>query len=132
MQRVGRALNLRAHHPGGFHKANVALNRVAAHTQNFYAILAFSPFGKGAKCYEIASRRGVAFDMNLTRRLVLATGWNDEALPIVSTQGALDVNAETLKQVERDFDVGPGNQLAHHFNANIAAGHERQRHQQRR
>ena len=52
---------------------------------------------------------------------------NDEALPALVAHG----DAEALQQVQRDRDVGLRDQLAHHFDGDVAiAGHQAQRLQQ--
>jgi hypothetical protein len=68
--------------------------------------------------------------MDVAGRLVAAAGRNGEALPAV----ALDRNAKARQQVERDLDVGLGDQLADHLDHDVAgrcAHGQRQRHQQR-
>ena len=56
MQPVRAAGDVGAHGACCFNEADVALDRVQAHTLDLDAILAFRACCKRAKCYEIASR----------------------------------------------------------------------------
>ncbi len=56
VQPVGAAGDLRAHGAGGLDEADVALDGIQAHAQNFDAILAISARCYCASSYEIASR----------------------------------------------------------------------------
>ena len=64
--------------------------------------------------------------MDITRRLVTAARGNGEPRPAV----ALYMDAKTREQVQRDLDVGLGDQLAHYINHHVLPGHQRQGHQQ--
>lgn len=128
VQPVGAAGHLGAHGLGGFDKADVALDRVLAHAQHLDAILAASARGNGAQCYEIAGGGGVGLDVDVAGRLVAAAGRNHEALPALVAHG----DAKARQQLQRDVDVGLGDQFAHHLDADVAvAGQQGQGHQQR-
>ena len=78
-----------------------------------------------AERQKIGSRRGIALDINRSRRNVTTARRYRETLPAL----ALHLHAEARHDRQRDFDIGPGNQLADDVDRNRLAG-ERQRHQQ--
>ena len=82
----------------------------------------------GAERDEVRRRRRVAFDVDVARRAIGAARRDREALPAV----ALHVDAEARQQVQRDLDVGLGDQLAVDLDRRSrASADQRQRQQQR-
>ena len=64
---MGGAGDGRAHGSGGFYKTDVALNRVGAYAENFYAVWCraeIARFGDGAQGDEVAGRGGVGLHIN--------------------------------------------------------------------
>ena len=120
------ALHLRTHGAGGFDKADIALYGCCAH--------ALDTQGRGSVCSQgasgnkVAGRRGIGLDKNLAWRLVTRTLRDGEALPPL----ALHHNAKLRQQFERDVDIGLGNQLAHHLNADSGFGSRQRQSQQQR
>ncbi len=113
VQPIGAAFNLRAHGPRGIDETDVALDGVRTDTQ--YLDAAGLPLASSYRPErnEVASARRVCLDMDGAGRTQRTAGRDGEALPAI----ALDVDAKACQQVERDFDVGFGDQLAHHVNA---------------
>ena len=101
-------------------KLHVALDRIAPDTLDAHRAAANRP-----ERQKVGSRRGIALDINRPRRHVAATCLDRKSLPAF----ALDHYAEARHGRQRDFDIGPGNQLADDVNRNRLAS-ERQRHQQ--
>ena len=67
--------------------------------------------------------------MDLPGRAVLAARRDDKALPLL----VCHPDAKACQQLQRDVDIGLGDQLAHHLNHHVVrARYQRQRHQQRR
>lgn len=128
VQPVGAAGDVRAHGARGLHKADVALNGVESHAMDADAFgQAFVSRGNGAQRDEVAGRGGVGLHMDVARRAVLAASGNGEALPVL----VRDLDAESGQQLQRDGDVGLGDQLAHHVDHDVlGARRQRQRHQQ--
>ena len=124
------ARDLRAHGRGGFDEADVALDRIAARAFDAQPTPAMG--GDGAECDEVGRRRRIALDVDLARRSIPAvcrSARNGEALPAV----ALDADAEPCQQVQRDLDIGLGDQFAlDQDDQRRCARHQRQRQQQGR
>ena len=137
LQPVGAAFDLCAHGLGGLDEADIALDRVLAYTQNADApglrrVVGIGVIGGAggnrAQRDEIAGRRGVGLHMDGARRLIVAACGDHKALPAVVFHG----DAEARQQLQRDVDIGLGDQLAHHLDADVAfLGQQGQGHQQR-
>ena len=125
-----------AHGLGRLDEADVTLDRCRPHTLDADALAVRAGCNQRTETDEIAGGGCVGLDMDLARRLITAAGGNNETLPSLAAHG----DAEARQQVQRDFDVGLGDQFADHFDDDIAcrlAVHggtmprQRQRHQQR-
>ena len=74
------------------------------------------PAAECAECDEIRGGGRVPFDKNFFRRHIVRTRWNCERRPAV----ARHLYAKTRHQVQRDFDVGFGNQFADDVDGDVA------------
>ena len=101
-------------------KGGIALYGVPAQTGNAYRYGGKQPGGKEVGC---AGR--VAFDMDCFGGGVAGGGQPETPIAAV-----FHIDAESAHQVERDVDIGFGNQLALHLYFKCFAG-QRQGHQQR-
>jgi len=122
---VRAAPDVGAHQAHGVEETDVALDRVLAHAGD--AQRAAGAGGDRAQCHEVAGGGRIRLDVDLARRAVAAAGGDREALPAVPAHR----DAEALQQVQGDFDVRLGDQLADHLDDDVLLGDERQRHQQR-
>jgi hypothetical protein len=102
-------------------KLHIALDAVAAHT--------FHPHRSAADragSEKVRRARGIPLDEDFPGTVKAAVGRNRERGPA----RAAHLHAEPRHEVERDLDVGFGNQIADDFDRRLLAG-QRQRHQQR-
>src|SRR3954464_9914486 len=97
--------DLRAHALEHFGEAHVALDAIAAD-----ALDAHRPAADRTRGEEVRGRRGVALDQDLSRTRI-GLFFDTERTPTV----ALHFDAEAAHYVERDLDIGLGNQLALHL-----------------
>ena len=102
------------------------MDGVGAHAFNPQAWLAGGSRCQCAQGDEIAGGGGVGLYVQRAGRLELTARGNGETLPVL----ALHLNAKACQQFQRNVNVGPGDQLAHHLNHDVLRGHQGQRHQQ--
>jgi hypothetical protein len=126
LEPVGPALDLCTHQARGLDEADVALDGVRADTFDVHRRAAVR--GDRAQRDEVGRRRGIALDVDVPWRGIAAAGRDGEALEAV----ALHLDAEACQQVQRDLDVGLGDQLALDLDHDgRLGGHQRQGQQQR-
>ena len=102
-------------------KGRVALNRIFAHAVYPHRFAAEQAGGQ-----EVGCARSVSFHLHHLRRAVAGGGRQPETAVIF----VCHLHAEFGHQIQRDVDIGAGNQHALHFNLKRLAG-QRQRHQKR-
>ena len=102
-------------------KADIALHAVAANAGNAHG----STFNGGGG-QKIGGGRGIALDQIVPWRLILLLTLDDKALVLL----VLDLDAEAAHQMQRNIDIGFGNQLAFDRDLRIAR-RQRRGHQQR-